>query len=130
MSKADTLAELVAAAEDALRCANRSTGRLPGNVRRRLREAVDAAARLRPILADMLAYEAERFDAVPLAFYVQHPKWTRGPYDDRETAEATAAAYPGAHVSEEFGDLDVSGADLVDAFSEWRAQLREVLNHG
>lgn len=78
------------------------------------------------ILDDMLAYEAEKFDAEPVEFEVHDGANKRevGPYETRAEAIAVAADYPGAVIVEIFGDLNVSGADLVDAFTEWRGQLK------
>lgn len=86
--------------------------------------------KLLPILADMLAYERAQFEAEPSHFYVHTARTTRGPYDTREEAEARAALTPGATVSAEPGELNVDGGDLVDAFSEWREQLKQVLGGG
>lgn len=97
------------------------------------------APALQAVLDNMLAYEAERFDAKPVAFYVRtwrtsSASTTHGPYDDREVAKATLAAYlhgdgmMAGEIDEELGELDVNGADMVDAFTEWRGQIREALH--
>lgn len=79
------------------------------------------------ILDDMLAYQAEQFDAEPVEFEVYDGanKRTMGPFDDRETAQATADLHAGAEVIQVQGELNVSGADLVDAFTAWRDQLKD-----
>lgn len=78
------------------------------------------------ILDDMLAYEAEKFDAEPVEFEVHDGANKRevGPYETRAEAMAVAADYPGSVIVEIFGDLNVSGADLVDAFTAWRPELK------
>lgn len=81
------------------------------------------------ILADMLAYEAAKFDAEPVEFdvYDAAEKRSRGGFKSREEAEAAARQIPGAVVLDVYDDLDVSGADLVDAFTAWREQLKAAL---
>ena len=82
------------------------------------------------ILADMLAYEAAKFDAEPVEFdvYDAAEKRSRGGFKSREEAEAAARQIPGATVLDVYDDLDVSGADLVDAFTAWREQLKAALD--
>jgi len=71
--------------------------------------------KLDAILADMLAYQAEQFDAMCGT--------CEGTGKDEHGEECEDCGGTG----EACGDLDVSGADMVDAFGEWRGQLRQAL---
>lgn len=95
-----------------------------------------AAPTLWAILADMLAYQAEQFDADSTFDVI---RW-EGEHKsqrimcglsrtERDEHERTVEPEPNiSYQYEEFlPDLQVSGADLVDAFTEWRGQLRAAL---
>ena len=75
---------------------------------------------LADIARDMLAYERGQFEAhCPEC----EGTGTRWPGTDREhTCEDC-----GGTGIDESRDLSVSGADLVDAFTQWRVRLREAL---
>jgi hypothetical protein len=85
------------------------------------------------IVADMLAYEADKFDGEPV-FDV----WQEGSDGDRKIrdgvsaedvakirAENPAESY---YVEQFERDLSVSGGDLVEAFAEWRGQLKAAIS--
>lgn len=83
--------------------------------------ALNAAA----IVREMLVWEADRFDAVPIGYQVG----IAATYPTRAEAEACCAMVgmrPDS-IEEIFGDLNVSGADLVDAFTDWRLRLRAAM---
>lgn len=84
------------------------------------------------VLADMLAYEAEKFDRAPLEFEVYDSvlKRSLGPFESREVAQAEVDRLAFcAEIVEIHGELNVSGSDLVDAFTNWRDQLNAALDY-
>lgn len=92
---------------------------------------------LESLVAEMLDYEAEQFDGEStFDVWEMHPGFDRKIRDGlthEERAEFERTTPPKDGISYRFeelesGDLDVSGADLVDAFSGWRSRLRAALN--
>lgn len=84
------------------------------------------------ILADMLAYQREEFEPKPLAYTVwsaDEPPRCLGTFNTEDAAQILIDATPGAEMGLDMPDLDVSGADLVDAFSAWRDQIKAALAH-
>lgn len=80
---------------------------------------------IREIIDDMLAYLAEQFDAGEVVCSVcegtgRKPAFPPEPgcIPDCPTCNGTGGT---------INDLSISGADLVDAFTEWRAQLKAAL---
>lgn len=98
------------------------------------------AGQLASIAADMLAYEAEQFDGDAPTWDVIRGGGTSEPDraihtgvktkdDAQDLADADIRETGGyAYLNEVLpGDLNVSGAELVDAFAAWRGQLRAAL---
>lgn len=75
---------------------------------------------LESIARDMLAWEADQFDAVCLDCQGTGTRW---PGTD---AEQTCQTCDGTG-EDANRDLSVSGADMVDAFADWRLRLKAAL---
>lgn len=78
-------------------------------------KAAAAAPALLTIAADMLAYQAAQFDAVCID--------CNG--SGKVEGETCGTCEGEGHDHDR--DLSVSGADLVDAFAEWRGQLKRAV---
>lgn len=88
------------------------------------------------ILKDILAYQAEQFDADSTFDVIRWEGERKSQRimcglsrTERDEHERTVEPEPNiSYQYEEFlPDLQVSGSDLVDAFTEWRGQLRAAL---
>jgi hypothetical protein len=93
------------------------------------------------IIADMLAYEARKFDAGPVFDVVKinadgSEQVVFYSCETRDEAENIAIGandtagktrYEVREIPGEDRDLSVCGADLVDAFAEWRQQIKAAL---
>lgn len=94
---------------------------------------------LRLVLSDILDYQADEFDAKPASYQVivgstkeGGSQQLFGPYDtlDEATAYARSRLAEGHRVTIQPGevpDLQVSGADLVDAFTRFREMIKAAL---
>lgn len=76
------------------------------------------------VLDSMLRYEAAKFDGA--TFFAECGTVSAGPFVTREEARANCPNDSWMVVERET-DLNVSGADLVDAFTGWRDEIKAAL---